>query len=125
MRWVAVARDFAALGQHVHQETPDELMRVQPHRLPTSRPVDAIVLPAEGNGAVVGCNEAAVRDGDPVVFNSPMWTYSLPEQRTDQKCARPPLDQAKIDDDAVGDDGTGDGGAGMGLYLCSNGITSR
>jgi len=26
--------------------------------------VDAIVLPAERNRAVVGCNEAAVRDGD-------------------------------------------------------------
>src|SRR5437773_6424603 len=26
-----------ALGQHVHQETPDELVRVKPHRLPPIR----------------------------------------------------------------------------------------
>ncbi len=55
-----------ALGQHVHQETPDELVRVKPHRLPAVRAVDAIVLPAERNRTVVGCDEAAVRDGDPM-----------------------------------------------------------
>src|SRR5450755_4101955 len=51
-------------GQHVHQETSDELVRVNPHRLPPARAANAIVLPAERNRAVVGCNEAAVRDGD-------------------------------------------------------------
>src|SRR6202521_2243031 len=53
-----------ALGQHVYQETSDELVRVKPHRLPPARAANAIVLPAERNRAVVGCNEAAVRDGD-------------------------------------------------------------
>jgi hypothetical protein len=55
-----------ALGQHVDQEAPDELVRVEPHGLPAVRAVDAIVLPAERNRAVVGRNEAAVRDGDPM-----------------------------------------------------------
>jgi hypothetical protein len=56
-----------ASGQHVQEKAPDELVRVKPHRLPASRPVDAIVLPAERDAGVVGCNEAAVRDGDTVV----------------------------------------------------------
>jgi len=37
---------------------------VKPHRLPAARAANAIVLPAERNRTVVGCNEAAVRDGD-------------------------------------------------------------
>ena len=53
-----------ALGQHVHQEAPDKLVRGKPHRLPAARAVDAIVLPTERDAGVVGCNEAAVRDGD-------------------------------------------------------------
>ena len=55
-----------APGQHVEKKTPDELVRVKPHRLPAARTVDAIVFPAERDAGVVGCNEAAVRDGDPV-----------------------------------------------------------
>jgi hypothetical protein len=31
-----------ALGQHVQQQAPDELVRVKPHRLPAARTVDAI-----------------------------------------------------------------------------------
>src|SRR5262244_1996539 len=53
-----------ALGQHVHQEAPDKLVRVKPHGLPAGRAVDAIVLPAERDAGVVGGDEAAVRDGD-------------------------------------------------------------
>ena len=49
-----------APGQHVHEKAADELVRVKPHRLPASRPVDAIILPAERDAGVVGCNEAAV-----------------------------------------------------------------
>src|SRR6266478_5002667 len=59
-----VADAVEALGQHVHQEAPDELVRVKPHRLPAARAVDAIVLPSERDAGVVGGNEAAVRDGD-------------------------------------------------------------
>ena len=55
-----------ALGQHVYQETPDELLRVKSHRLPAVRTVDAIILPAERDAGVVSCNEAAVRDSDPM-----------------------------------------------------------
>jgi hypothetical protein len=49
-----------ALGQHVHQEAPDKLVRVKPHRLPAARAVDAIVLPTERDAGVVGGNETAV-----------------------------------------------------------------
>ncbi len=48
-----VADAVEALGQHVHQETSDELVRVKPHRLPAIRAVEAIILPAERNRAVV------------------------------------------------------------------------
>src|SRR6478672_5040194 len=59
-----VADAVKTLGQHVQQEAPDELVRMKPHRLPAAGAVDAIVLPAERNAGVVGCNEAAVRNGD-------------------------------------------------------------
>jgi len=52
------------LGQHMQQEASDELVRAEPHHLPAARAVDAIVPPAERNRVVIGCNEAAVRDGD-------------------------------------------------------------
>ena len=55
-----------ALGQHVQEKAADELVRVKPHRLPTARTVDAIVLPAERDAGVVGGNEATVGDGDTV-----------------------------------------------------------
>jgi hypothetical protein len=51
-----------AIGQHVQQKAPDELVRVKPHRLPAAR--DAIVLPAERDAGIVGRNEPAVRNGD-------------------------------------------------------------
>ena len=55
-----------ALRKHVDQEPPDELVRVQRHRLPAAGVVGTIILPAKGDAAVVGGDEAAVRDGDPV-----------------------------------------------------------
>ena len=59
-----VADAVEARGQHVQQKAPDELVRVKPHRLPAARTVDAIVFPAERDARVVGCDEAAVGDGD-------------------------------------------------------------
>ena len=61
-----VADAVEALGQHVQKKAPDELVRVKPHRLPTARTVDAIVFPAKRDAGFVGCNEAAVGDGDTV-----------------------------------------------------------
>src|SRR5271157_1761560 len=55
-----------APGQDVQEKAPDELVRVKPHGLPAARTVDAIVFPAERDAGVVGCDEAAVRDGDTV-----------------------------------------------------------
>ena len=55
-----VADAVEALGQHVQQETPDELVRLEPHRLPAVGAAEAIVLPTKRNRLAVGCNEAAV-----------------------------------------------------------------
>src|SRR6516164_5613236 len=55
-----VADAVEALGQHVQQEAPDELVRLEPHRLPAIGSADAIVLPTERNRLAVGRNEAAV-----------------------------------------------------------------
>src|SRR6516162_2529503 len=54
-----VADAVEALGQHVHQEAPDKLVRLKPHGLPAARAVDAIVLATERDAGVVGGNEAA------------------------------------------------------------------
>jgi hypothetical protein len=50
-----------ALGQHVQEKAPDELVRVEPHRLPAVWTVDPIIFPAERDAGVVGGDEAAVR----------------------------------------------------------------
>jgi len=57
-----VADAVEALGQHVQQKTPDELVWVKPHRLPAARSINAVVLPAERDAGVIGCNETAVRN---------------------------------------------------------------
>src|SRR5580704_962122 len=66
-----------ALGQHVHQETPDELVRVKLHCLPAGWTVDAIVFPAERDAGVVSRNEAAVRDGDTMRVTGEIPQYLL------------------------------------------------
>src|SRR6516164_7576122 len=72
-----VADAVEALGQHVHQEAPDKLMRVKPHGLPAARAVDAIVLPTERDAGLVSGNEAAVRDGDTMRVTGEIAQYLL------------------------------------------------
>jgi hypothetical protein len=55
-----------APGQHVHQEASDELVGRQRHGLIAARPLDPVILPPEGDAGVVGCDQAAIGDGDPV-----------------------------------------------------------
>ena len=43
-----------ALGQHMDQEAPDELMRGQRHGLVPAGPLDPIILPLEGDAGLVG-----------------------------------------------------------------------
>ncbi len=87
-----VADAVEAFGQHMHQEAPDELVRVKPHGLPAVLAADAIVLPAERNGPVVGCNEAAVRDGNrsgrrpPTSPLRPFWPRGGPGARMVLTC---------------------------------------
>ena len=59
-----MADPMETLGQHVHQEAADEVMRRERHRLPAVGPVDAVVLPPEGGGIGVGGDQSAVGDGD-------------------------------------------------------------
>src|SRR5258708_10321637 len=54
-----VADAVEALGQHVHEEAADELVSCERHRLPLVWPVDAVVLPAEGDAGVVGRDQTA------------------------------------------------------------------
>jgi hypothetical protein len=55
-----------ARGQHMHQEAPDELVRRERHGFPAARTFDAIVLPAERHATIIGGDEPAIGDGDPV-----------------------------------------------------------
>src|SRR5262245_65003663 len=61
-----MADTVEAFGQHVREESPDELVGVQCHRLPAFGSVNAVVLPAKGDGVVVGCNQTTIGDGDAV-----------------------------------------------------------
>ena len=61
-----VADAMEALRQHMDQEAPDELGRCQCHRLPAGGAIGTIILPAEGDAAIVGGDEAPVGDGDAV-----------------------------------------------------------
>ena len=61
-----VADAMEALGQHVHQEAPDELVRGQRHRLVAARPFDPVILPLEGDAGLVGRDQPAIGDGDAV-----------------------------------------------------------
>ena len=55
-----------ALGQHMDQESPDELMRRQRHGLVPAGPLDPVVLVLERDAGLVGADQPAVGDRDPV-----------------------------------------------------------
>src|SRR6516164_3618380 len=55
-----------AFRQHMDQETPDELVGRQRHRLVTGRPFDPIILVLEGDAVVVGGHQPAIGDRDAV-----------------------------------------------------------
>src|SRR5271157_2198844 len=95
-----VADAVEALGQHVHKKAPDELVRVKPHGLPAARTVDAIVLPAERDAGVVGCNEAAVRDGDTVGVTGKIAQHLL-WSRERRLAIDDPLDAPQWGDEAL------------------------
>src|SRR5271157_4525029 len=63
----AVVTDaMQALGQHVYQEAPDELMRGQRHDLVAGGAVGAIILVSEGHPPVVAGDQSMIGDGDAV-----------------------------------------------------------
>src|SRR5262249_57394706 len=78
----------------------DELGRVKPHRLPAAWAVDAIVLPAERDTGVVGCNEALVRDGDAMCVTGEIAQYLL-RSRERRFAVDHPLDVPQRADEAL------------------------
>jgi hypothetical protein len=61
-----MADGVEALGQHVDEESPGELARVQGHRLPPVGSVDAVILPAEGDAVKRG----RMTEDELVIFDS-------------------------------------------------------
>ncbi|MDB5582549.1 MAG: hypothetical protein JWR80_7725 [Bradyrhizobium sp.] len=53
-----------AVGQAVEEEAADELVRIERHE--PGRVAAAVIAPAEGHAGLVGADQAAVGDGDPV-----------------------------------------------------------
>src|SRR4030095_141148 len=53
-----------ALGEDVDQETADELMGVERHRLPAIGGSEPIILPAERHATVIGGDQSLIGDGD-------------------------------------------------------------
>src|SRR3974390_2948616 len=89
-----------ALGSPGQQKAADKLVRVKPHRLPTARTVDAIVLPPERDAGVVGCDEAAVRDGDTVGLTGKIAQHLL-RSRERRLAIDDPLDAPQWGDEAL------------------------
>ena len=61
-----VADAVQAFGQHVDEETADELVGLERHALVSIAALDAVVLPLEGNALLVEGDQAAVGDGNAV-----------------------------------------------------------
>jgi hypothetical protein len=55
-----------AFGQHMHQESPDKLVRAERHGLEAGLAVGAIVFVFEGDAIGVGLDQPAVGDGNPM-----------------------------------------------------------
>jgi hypothetical protein len=66
-----------ALGQHMHQEPADELMRGQCHGGVSARPLHPVILDREGHAAGVGADQAAVGDGDAVGVSGEIGQHRL------------------------------------------------
>ncbi len=66
-----------ALGQHVDEEAPDELMGRERHGLVAAGPVDPVVLDPEGDAVGTGPDQAAVGDGDAVGIAAELGEHRL------------------------------------------------
>ena len=72
-----VANAVEAARQHVDQETADELVCCQRHHLVPVATFDPVILPPEGDGGLVSCDQAAIRDGDAVGVARQISEYRL------------------------------------------------
>lgn len=57
-----VADAMEAIGQDMHEEPADELLRCEAHDLHSVAALDPVVLPTERHGVGIGTDETAVRD---------------------------------------------------------------
>ena len=55
-----VADAMEACGQHVHEKAADELVCRERHHLVALATFEPVVLPLEGNGFLVACDQASV-----------------------------------------------------------------
>src|ERR1700757_1065525 len=65
-RQAVVADAVEALGQDVDEEPADELVCGEGHALVSIWALDSVVLPLEGDAVLVGCDQAAIGDGNAV-----------------------------------------------------------
>jgi hypothetical protein len=72
-----VADTMEAVRQHVNEKAADELGRGQSHGLVTITPPGTIVLPLEGDTALIASEQAAVADGDPMGVTSEVSKHGL------------------------------------------------
>src|SRR5258708_815604 len=72
-----VSDGVEALRQHMHQEAADELVGIERHHAVSLGTFDAVILPLEGDAAVVERDQAAVGDGDPMGIAGEIAQYFL------------------------------------------------
>ncbi len=89
-----VADAVEAAWQHVDEEAADEFVGGERHALVAIAALDAVVLPLEGDAALVAGDQAAVGDGDAVGVTRQIGQYRFrAAERT--LCVDDPLDLAQ------------------------------
>lgn len=77
-----VPNAMESIGQDVDQEAADELAGGEPHHLLPVTRLDAVILPAEGNGPGVGADQTVVRDRHAVRVAAEVGQHRLGDHRT-------------------------------------------
>lgn len=89
-----VAHAVEAGGKDMKEKSADELVRMKAHNLLTVTTIAPIVLPSEGDMAVIDLNEAAVGDGDAVCISAEIGKH-LVRAAEWRLCLDDPFDAAR------------------------------
>ena len=73
-----MAYSMKATGQHMHQKATDKLARLQAHAFIALAALDPIVLPLEGDRFLIGTDQSAVGNRDPVRVTRQVTSNSRP-----------------------------------------------